>query len=227
MPRLTFSVIVLVLVAVGCQQAAAQRNTLPGWEEGEPVVLGDKHPASALFQPHLEKLANRPTRVHGVCVDKNADFPDPILGFTGAGDFYYSGNVKQLNEFLRDFTLLKSQPLSKDVPLRVILHPGRAAPVAGKSYDWRMCWDMGWGELEAGKNLVARYVVTGIHVWLGGNVKLDELKVPAAIEVSSGGEIESFIKKHKRVRSNAGYQPLNGPKLPLPGQFKRQTERHH
>ena len=35
-----------------------------------------------------------------------------------------------------------------------------------------------------------------IDVWLGGSVTLDNLRLPPTVTVKSGGEIESFIKRH-------------------------------
>ncbi len=35
-----------------------------------------------------------------------------------------------------------------------------------------------------------------VDVWLGGQIKLDELQIPDDYTVESGGEIEEFIKRH-------------------------------
>ena len=35
-----------------------------------------------------------------------------------------------------------------------------------------------------------------IDGWLGGSVTLNDLELPATVNVKSGGEIESFIKRH-------------------------------
>jgi hypothetical protein len=37
-----------------------------------------------------------------------------------------------------------------------------------------------------------------VDVWLGGRIKLNELRIPTDIEVVSGGEIEKFVEERKR-----------------------------
>jgi hypothetical protein len=36
-----------------------------------------------------------------------------------------------------------------------------------------------------------------VDVWLGSPLKLEELRIPAPIEVRSGGEIEKFIAERQ------------------------------
>jgi hypothetical protein len=37
-----------------------------------------------------------------------------------------------------------------------------------------------------------------IDVWVGGRIKLDELRIPAEFTVESGREIETFIEQHNK-----------------------------
>jgi hypothetical protein len=37
-----------------------------------------------------------------------------------------------------------------------------------------------------------------VDVWLGGRIKLDELRIPANVEVASGGEIEKFVTDREK-----------------------------
>ena len=38
---------------------------------------------------------------------------------------------------------------------------------------------------------------TRVDVWLGSGIKLEELRIPANVEVVSGGEIEKFIAERQ------------------------------
>ena len=125
------SVFVLSVLAA-CQEARAGL-----WKEGkEPVVLH--------FQPRLEKLANRDNRVYGRWDEDPLSWREgntivtnttPVIAVDPTGHFYFSGDAKALNAFLKDYAALKDEPISIDRPLCLIIHPGRAPLEKGHSYD--------------------------------------------------------------------------------------------
>ncbi|MBI5095836.1 MAG: hypothetical protein HZB26_25810, partial [Candidatus Hydrogenedentes bacterium] len=45
-----------------------------------------------------------------------------------------------------------------------------------------------------------KMALTRLEIWLGGQIDLDALDVPADLEVRSGDEIEAFIKRHTEKR---------------------------
>jgi len=158
----------------------------------------------------LEKLANQKNRIHGSCsdIDKallGAPSSLPILSIEPAGRFCYVGDAKALSTFLEDCDALESrEPVSvRDKRITLILHPGQARLKEGRPYDWEMHWEIRMQNPKVSGIKEWRYfhVVTRIDAWLGGKVRLDQLKVPSAIiEVKSGGEIERFVEQHKKSK---------------------------
>jgi hypothetical protein len=192
---------VVVGVLAGCQQARADI-----WKEG-------KDPVALPFQPRLEKLANRDSRVYGRWDEDPLSWregntvittTDLIVAVDPSGHFLYSDNTKALNGFLQEYAALKQEPISIDRPPCLIIHAGRALLEKGHSYDWKMNWAMHLRKKPdwEGKRLL--HGVATVEVWLGGQVKLDDLKVPTTIKVKSGGEIEKFITERQGVSTWQG-----------------------
>ena len=95
----------------------------------------------------------------------------------------------------------------KDTPLLLTLHPGRGTAREPWDKDKSVpCeWSVyiqrrGWGAPEAKPGATGKYVVT-LHLWLGGDVALEELDVPLNVNVHSAGEIEKFIASHEAKQS--------------------------
>jgi len=150
-----------------------------------PVVSQNGWPAG------LAELLNAGGRVGGFFVNAN-DW------------FFFQGDAKAFNAWLEKYAALK------DTPLRLVLHPGRAIDRRPWSkpdekrlpVDWqvdvinREGMRVGFQE----KPVKAGYDVT-VHVFLGGQVGLDDLDVPLGVEVRSSGEIEAFVAHHQAKRT--------------------------
>ena len=187
----------MVIVALAGAPAWGQTATGPweNWEHG-------KGPLSLPLQSQLEKLVNRPSCVYGFCTNLDQHWPDPVVAVTPSAYFFFGGGAKGLNEFLEALSRLK------DEKLVLIVRAGRAPPEARRgsrekfTYDWKMVWD---GQLrKRGEGDHLEHFVRSVEVWLGGNVRLEELRVPVNIEVQSGGEIEKFIREHETARKKTG-----------------------
>ena len=195
MCRLVTRVVAVVAVAGASAWGQAVTGPWETWEHG-------KGPLSLPLQPQFEKLVNRPSCVYGFCTNLDWHWPDPVIAVTPSAYFFFRGDTKGLNEFLEAFSRLK------DEKLVLIIRAGRAPPESRRGsreefpYDWKMVWDGQVRKRPEGDHL--EHFVRSAEVWLGGNVKLDELRVPPSIEVQSGGEIEKFIREHETARKKIG-----------------------
>jgi len=108
--------------------------------------------------------------------------------------FFYSGDTADFNRFVEAYSKLEN------VELRVVIHAGarkarspwdkedRDIPV-----DWSYyVWNTGT-TARGGKPAPAR-----VDVWLGSRIKLEDVRIPANVEVVSGGEIEKFVGERKK-----------------------------
>ena len=151
-------------------------------------ALGSDHPKQPVnndkWPKGLADLVNADNRVHGYFVN----WQDV---------FFFKGDTVAINDFLDKYAQLRS------VKLHLVIHAGRLVV--------RSPWDEQPRDIEADWQLYAtRFTpdqvqdgrvkpgpfVTRVDVWLGGAIKLDELRVPKNVVVDSGGEIETFVKKH-------------------------------
>jgi hypothetical protein len=125
----------------------------------------------------LAELVNLDNRVHGFFVNSQ----DVI---------FFSGNTKALNDFLTKYSML---PNTK---LQLVIHTGKLevrSPWDQAPRDIAADWKLSTGLHEAdAKQPAASLFGTRVDVWLSGSIK-----VPQNVTVSSGGEIESFVKKHQ------------------------------
>jgi len=164
-----------------------------GFTTSEALALGSDHPqgpvaGNNLWPEGLKELVNRPDRVHGYFVNET-------------DVFFYNGDSKALNEFLDGNSKLTN------TALRVVIHAGtkkarspwdkaeRNIPVAWSFHASSSPLD-GLSVPNAGGRFYTR-----VDVWLGSQVKLEELRIPANIEVISGGEIEKFIAERRGQQS--------------------------
>ena len=160
--------------------------------------LGADHPAdrpvggSSGWPPALLDLVNSKGRVGGYFVNQ-------------FDSFFFQGDAKALAAWLERYAALP------DTPLRLVLHPGRGDDRRPWSkpdekrlpVDWR--FDVNnrqWTReaIEEKKPVKPGYDVT-VHVFLGGQVGLEDLDVPLAVSVESGGEVEEFIAHHQAKQS--------------------------
>ena len=130
----------------------------------------------------LAELVNVDNRVHGFFVNSQ----DVI---------FFSGNTNALNDFLTKYSKL---PNTK---LQLVIHTGKLevrSPWDPAARDIAADWKLSTGLHEAdAKQTAAGMFGTRVDVWLSGSIQLGDLKVPQNVTVTSGGEIESFVKKHR------------------------------
>lgn len=170
----------LVSLAAACYAVFAMGGEYP---RGETI----QQPA---WSEGLAELANRPDRVYGYWVNAN-DW------------LFYTGDTEALNQFLAQYAEIPERPL------RVVLHPGQGRVKTSFSearpetlFDWQLTI-LRWGTHPQAPELSGKprsEPVAIIEVWLGGQVALEELKVPRRVEVVSGREIEAFVTAHEKAR---------------------------
>ena len=134
------------------------------------------------------------------------------MGWLGGDEdsFYFSGYTDDFNWFIEQYAKLKGVS-------RVLgLHPGRGEArgimdkrVIGPS-DWKIGVASHWA--PNGKNLQI-----SLDLWVGGQVKLRELRIPLNIQVNASGkgeafsEIEKFATAHEAKRKRAGETETQAP----------------
>lgn len=140
---------------------------------------------------------------------QSPDWPSGLAGLINSGpvfhghwvnansEFFYLGDTASLTRFLKRYATLKNTPLV------VVIHAGsaRRSELWGEKpkerYDWKvLVLRRGRGAPEKADSPDEKWVVT-VHVWIDRSVRLGELVVPGNVNVESGGEIETFIGKHK------------------------------
>ena len=120
----------------------------------------------------------------------------PVHGFMVNWEdvFFYSGDTADFNRFIEAYSKLEN------LEHRIVIHAGtkkarspwdkedRNIPVGWSYYVWNT------GPVpKGGKPAPAK-----VDVWLGSRIKLEELRIPANVEVVSGGEIEKFVGERKK-----------------------------
>ena len=122
--------------------------------------------------------------------------------FVNANDYFsFKADTKAFNGVLATYAKLE------DTPLLLVLHPGRGTArepwdkEKGVPCEWSLYIQRrGWGAPGPKPGDTGKYVVT-LHLWLGGDVALDELDVPLSVNVRSGAEIEKFVAAHQAKQS--------------------------
>jgi hypothetical protein len=136
------------------------------------LALGRDLPADVLAQ-------QGPNCVHGFMVN-------------WTDTFFFAGDTAAFNKFVEGYSK------RNDLKLRVVLHVGtkkarspwdtadRDIPVDWSYHVWNVTPDP------------SNPAPSKVDVWLGGRIKLDELRIPANVEVVSGGEIDNFIRERQK-----------------------------
>jgi len=164
------------------------------------LALGASHPndrpvSHDEWPKGLAEIINTKARVCGFFVNAN-DW------------FYFKGDTKAFNKALAAYGKMK------ETPLKLVLHPGRC--MAREPWDKDKAtpceWSFavirrGWGAPEAKPGDSGQYVVT-LNLWLGGDVTLEDLDVPLAVDVESGREIEKFVVDHQAKQSLLKAKPV-------------------
>ena len=117
-----------------------------------------------------------------------------------ANDFYYyAGDTDTFNEVLKKYAELRN------TPLKLILHPGRGMTGSlGDEPNIPFEWEvrvMRWHDDPSEVPLLVT-----LELWLGGQIQLEDVKVPLNIQVKSGGELEKFVEIHEGKRMKIGGQ---------------------
>ena len=147
--------------------------------------LGADHPSTPIdnekWPKELAALANSENRVHGFFVNQ-------------IDVLFFRGDASALSTFLTSYSQLTG------ARLKLVLHPEKLAvksPWDKQPRKLEADWTLYVAPHEQGEALLTSgELVTRVDVWLGGSVKLEELRVSANVSVESGGEIEAFVKAH-------------------------------
>ena len=155
----------------------------------EAHAIGSDHPKGSVASDYgwpagVKELVNRQDRVHGYWINDTHVF-------------FYNGDSKAFNQFMDGYSKLKN------IALYVVIHPG--TKTAGSPWDQAerdipVVWSLHASTVpldEFGVHNGSGRFYTRVDVWLGSRVKLEELRIPASVEVASGGEIEKFIAEHQ------------------------------
>jgi hypothetical protein len=180
----------------------AATGAKPAFSMGGEYGPGD--PARAVsnlkWPAGVKELVNAQNRIGGYWVN-SSDW------------FHFAGDTNALNTFLERYAQLK------DTPLSVVLMVGKPRAglgnTKGVAADWQLSVvDNTWTRVNEREKAppATAYTVT-VTIWLGGQVDLEQLKVPANIEVRSGGQIESFVEKHKAIMQPASENILRSTNL--------------
>ena len=107
--------------------------------------------------------------------------------------FFYAGETADLNRFLNAYAQLTG------ATRRVVIHPGtRKARSPWDAADRDIPNDWSFYRWNAGRIDHGKPAPSRVDVWLGSRIKLDELRIPAEVEVASGGEIERFVEQRQK-----------------------------
>ena len=131
---------------------------------------------------------------------------DGNLGQVGT---YYAGNASALNQYVLSLGETSRAPETSYATKVVTLHPGPMVvpeylnPKSDISTDWLVTTWRGDSAGEPSWHIQ-------IDVWLGGKIKLDELRIPKGFVVKSGREIEGFVARHSNQSDSAEQQVEDG-----------------
>ena len=108
--------------------------------------------------------------------------------------FFYAGDTAAFNRFVEAYSKM---PNAK---LRVVIHPGTKkarSPWDKADRDMAVDWSLyvwNTGTSTPG----AKPAPSQVDVWLGSRIKLEDVRIPANVEVVSGGEIEKFVRERQK-----------------------------
>ena len=121
-------------------------------------------------------------------------------GNFGAVGTYYAGDTAAINEQLANFGKPKTASIfnTSFVSKTVVLHVGPM--VVPKYLDRKREIPTDWLVQTFRRSDSGKFGGLRLHVdiWLGGRVKLSELRIPADFTVKSGREIEDFLERQPK-----------------------------
>lgn len=177
-----------VLIASACLACAIPASP---WAMTEPYDKGRIYPvwrSGEQMPKDILSLMNFPGRVYG-----DHGF------FGGNGNFenlYFRGGAQVFNRFLDQYSHLKIKSffLTIHVGRPIVQGTFGVKPEKEIRYDWQY-----YRWIPDDKDQLE---TVSVDIWIGGNIRLDEIKVPANIELRSGGEIEKFVADHEAKRQS-------------------------
>lgn len=108
--------------------------------------------------------------------------------------FFYSGDTGAFNRFVEAYSKLEN------FELRVVIHAGAKkarSPWDTEDRNIQVDWSYYvWNTGTTAKG--GKPAPTRVDVWLGSRIKLEDVRIPANVEVTSGGEIEKFVGERKK-----------------------------
>ena len=158
--------------------------------------------AWALGQDHGTRAVNNSGRPKGLAEIVNTDHRVHGYFVNWQDVFFFHGHTQTLNEFLVELEALQ------DTQLKVVIHAGQLEVKSpwdkqsrDKQAEWRLYTSpyVGFPKSSVEKR---EPFVTQVDVYVSGEVKLDELRVPTMAKVESGGEIEEFVKRHQETQTD-------------------------
>lgn len=124
-----------------------------------------------------------------------------IHGYDVNGDVvvYFQGDTRSLNKYLKKVATTTYGERS------AVLHVGQT--FAGSPWDKKdgqdkakekklVDWRADTIRRENNRSHVTARIT--VHIWLGNNIILDDLEIPSEFTVSSGGEIDAFIRDREK-----------------------------
>lgn len=150
----------------------------------------DRIPVTASLPDAIEELYQAESRIWG-----SQGFLDTWA--------YYAGDTETLNAFLD--TLAEVQKTR----LTAVLHPGPrtlSAREHGPDRDLNVDWMLRVSEYLDSRSDAELFqgqpFMATVDIWLGKSIDLEHLLIPANMGLSSGREIEVFVKNHEEKRTN-------------------------
>ena len=125
-----------------------------------------------------------------------------FMGNFGEDGIFYAGKTSELNEHLRAL-----EANERNSEKTIIIHPGAMVlpgylkPEHETSVDWLLSRRPNppvESKIKLYKGPLPSTFRVQIDIWLGGNIKLDELKIPQDFEVRSSNELENFVAHHEQ-----------------------------
>ena len=141
--------------------------------------------------------------------------PNCVHGFmvNWEDTFFFAGDTAAFNKFVEGYGK------RDDLKRRVVIHAGtKKARSPWDKADRDIPADWSYYVWNTGKPDPRHPAPSQVDVWLGSRIKLEDLRIPANVEVVSGGEIEKFIEQRRRPSAPRTQQNrLPGPTPRPPG----------
>lgn len=178
----------LLLCVVAVLACVSSADRASPWAMTQPYGTGRIYPIwrTGAMPKDILNLMNFPGRVYG----GNGFFGD----YGQFENLYFQGDAQTFNRFLVQYARLKMKPLFVTIRVGQPVVRGMFGAKVEKEirYDWQYTrWI---------PNKPEQPETVSVDLWIGGSIRLDEIRVPQNVELRSGGEIEKFIAEHEAKR---------------------------